>query len=274
MSTPDRILYAYAVVPAAAAVPAVPGVLPGAPPERIAAGDLAILASRVPRDDFAGEASRMADPAWVAERAAAHHAVVAAAFAAGPVLPLAFGALFSTEAALRRWLEGSAPLLAAALATAAGAEEWSVSLKEDAAAHAAFLTATEPALQALAAAAARAPQGTAFLLERRLDRAVQGARADRRAWLGRAIGAALTAAARAPLEVLPAAGAREARWTGLVPAGAMAGGPLAAGLAALAADVASSGLGLAISGPRPPYAFARGALSRQKAATEGLRHAG
>ncbi|MBK1662768.1 GvpL/GvpF family gas vesicle protein, partial [Paracraurococcus ruber] len=180
---PD-VLYAYAVLSAAAAPP-----LP-APARLVALDDLAVLAAPVPRAEYEGPESRTGDPAWVAARAAEHHALVAAAFAAGPLLPLAFGAVFSGEAALRAWLTPRAARLRAALQDAAGAEEWTVTLAEDAAAHAAHLAATDPVLRRLEDALARAPQGTAFLLERQRDRALQAARAGRRATLGDAIAAA------------------------------------------------------------------------------------
>jgi hypothetical protein len=99
------------------------------------------------------------DGDWLAERAAAHHAVVAGLHDA--VLPLAFGAIFSGEAPLRAWLRDGAPRFAAALGAVRGQSEWSVLLSEDAVAHAAWLRAHDVGLAALAARVGAAGPGPA-----------------------------------------------------------------------------------------------------------------
>jgi hypothetical protein len=79
-------------------VDALGGNLPGLD-EALDFGDVVALASLVPRAlfDRADAGNRTAEPDWMAARLAAHHAVCAAASDAGPALPLAFGALFSTQ---------------------------------------------------------------------------------------------------------------------------------------------------------------------------------
>jgi hypothetical protein len=244
-------LYAYAVLDAAATRPeAVLPILPGADFEVLRAGGCAALVSPVPRAVFQdGSQGRGGDPAWIAERAAAHHAVVVACAAAGPTLPLAFGALFSAEAPLLDWLAARGDALAAGLGHVQGCAEWSVRVEEDREAHAAWLDAHDPDLRTLSQRIAAAPPGLAYLLERRRDKlrsTVRGARQDE---LAQRLAAAMAKHARA----LPAA------LTALV------ANPLHAALLAdierIGAEFDGSGLGPHLAGPWPAYAAAREALA-------------
>jgi hypothetical protein len=110
-------LYAYAVLPAEAAVPpGAPVILPGSWHELVPGGGCAALVSPVPGTEFRpGPAGRFSDLAWVAERERAHRGAIAAAAEHGPVLPLAFGAVFPDEPALAAWLDACGPSLCAAL---------------------------------------------------------------------------------------------------------------------------------------------------------------
>lgn len=110
-------LYAYAVVPDGVAVPpGAPAILPGARHVLIPGGGCAALVSPVPRAPFQpGPAGRLGDTEWLAERARAHRAAIAAVAAQGPVLPLAFGALFPGPRDLIAWLEERGPRLRLAL---------------------------------------------------------------------------------------------------------------------------------------------------------------
>lgn len=248
--------YAYAIVAAGAAPPACAGILPDAPVRVVRGGRIAVLASPVPRALFesGSGAARTADPAWMAERASAHHAVAVAAAAQGPALPLAFGALFSDEAALAGWAGRHADELDAALPAVADAAEWSLTLAEDAPAHAAWLAAHDPALAALARQAQAAGPGTAYLLGRRLSRAEAGARAARIAAIGQRLADLAATHARHVAPLAPRAD-RAAGFATLV--GNAARPALAEAVAALGAELAGSGLAVALDGPWPAYAFAR-----------------
>jgi len=251
-------LYTYAVIDAGGAPPDVGGILPGAPLFALAEGEVAALVSPVPRAWFeAGPQCRTDNPDWLAERAAAHHAVVAGLHDA--VLPLAFGAIFSGEAPLRAWLREGAPRFAAALGAVRGQSEWSVLLCEYAVAHADWLRAHDPALAALAARAEAAGPGTAFMLARQLERALATARQQRRHDRSMAVGRLLEGIslhlrAGAPRQENAVAG-----FNLLLP------GPaeprLRAALEEAAAELDGTGFGLALSGPWPPYAFAREAVA-------------
>lgn len=248
--------YAYAILPDNPAVPFADGVLAGAPVEPMRIGTLTVLVSLVPRAlfDSANPASRAADPDWAAARIAAHHAVNVAAADAGPSLPLAFGALFSSLDLLRQWLAPRTLALHAALARVAGRAEWSVSMQEDVAVHAAWLDAHTPAIRSLLQAAAIAGEGTAFLIGRRLAKARAAARA---AHLQSAAGSVAQQLAQAGLAVMsepPRSGMP--RWTVLAPDSAA----LPDVVGTLTAELAVAGLSLHLTGPWPPYAFARAAL--------------
>lgn len=250
--TPSPVAwYAYAVLPAGAPPPMAEPVLPDAAFELVGTTGVTALASQVPRALFDRDdpTNRTGDPAWIGARAHAHHGVVAAA---GACLPLAFGALFASRDSLGAWIEARQAVLGHALEQVAGRAEWTVRLHEDAAAHATWLEANDPGLKALAARIAAASAGTAFLLERRRTQATAAARATGLATAGRQVAATL--AGHAALVDRQAAS-----WTVL--ANAAEQQVLEAALAPLADAWAGSGLTLALSGPWPPYAFARGALS-------------
>ncbi len=261
MVTEEAASYVYCVLPAGAAAPAVEGILPNTPVTALPAGELTALASRVPRAlfDRTNPSHRTAEPDWMAARVAAHHAVNVAATASGPCLPMAFGVLFSQREGLLAWLAAKQAALTAALAQVAGQSEWGLSLQQDAAATAAWLEQHDPDLRALAAAAAGAGEGTAFLMARRRDKA-----------RGLAERALIRDHAEALIQGLTARGFRVLAepngaqglpaWTVFTPTNA---GPLAESVKPLAAEMAPAGLSLRVTGPWPNYAFARTALAAE-----------
>lgn len=251
--------YVYCVR-AAGALPVVcAGILPDCAVERVAVGGFSVLASRVPRAVFEqGHAQCCtADPDWMQARVQAHHAVNAAASAAGASLPLAFGALFSDLTLLETWLEARAARLRAALAEVAGQAEWALILAEDAAAHGAWLDVHDPDLCRLAEKAAGAGAGVGFLIARQRDKALQAARTRHLAAVRAALQERL---AHEPVALVGAPVAADRPTWNLLAASA-------AGVAELADDMAAAlaptGLMLRLTGPWPPYAFARAALAEE-----------
>jgi hypothetical protein len=260
--------YVYGLLPAslpaplAAAAPGGAAILPDSRVEALPVGGLAVLASRVPRRLFDRDdpANRTADPDWMGARVRAYHAACAAAGAATPFLPLAFGTLFSSLDRLGGWLAPREAALRAALARVAGHGEWQLALQADAAAHAAWLDGHDPALRDLAAQIAAAGQGTAFLLARRLETARAAARTRHLAATAGAVAAALDrAAAVAGLRVLAEPARDLPAWSVLAPLAEPARWPDL--LAPLACELDASGLALRLTGPWPAYAFARAALA-------------
>jgi hypothetical protein len=257
----DQAWYVYNVLPATALAPPVDGVLPDVTVEAMHFDDLAVLASVVPRElfDSTNPANRTADPVWMGARIEAHHAVNVAATEAGPCLPLAFGALFSSVDRVRNWLTPRAGKLLAALEGVAGQEEWALSLQQDVTEHAAWLEDHDAALKALAASVAAAGEGTAFLMTRRLDKARTAAQIAHIAAVATTVSSQLAAAGLSTLDEPPPTGLPT--WTVLVARPVPpANDKLPDLVEALAPGLLSTGLSLHLSGPWPAYAFARAAL--------------
>jgi len=242
-------LYAYAVIPAGAPAPVAPRhVLPDVGVELVRAGPVAAIVSPVPCSAF----TTPCDAEATAARGLGHHAVVAAAAASGPCLPLAYGALFSSATPLLAWLSARAERLSAALSELGSAAEWTAIVEEDSAAHEAFLDTVDAELAALSATRRTAGAGTAYLLSCKLDRLRQSKRAER---LGRVLAdaAAIVASTARLVERRSSDGC--AKLTALVrPESAP---DLTEGLRSLASSVSGTGIAVALSGPWPAYAYAR-----------------
>jgi len=251
--------YLYAVLPAGAPAQqhGLEPILPGAALITVTEAGLAALTSLVPRSKFsaADPASQATDPGWVAACAAAHHALVAALHQTQDCLPLGFGTLFATQAGLRDWLTQHQAALRAGLQRLAGQAEWGLALHLDQARFTAHAEAHDSALAALQAQRDAASPGTAFLLDKRLDKARQASRGAAFSALACQIEACLRAAGMSVQTEQPAA-QDAACWSLL---GARGADPAAA-LAALDAAIGAAGGRARLTGPWPPYAFARAAL--------------
>jgi hypothetical protein len=96
-------------------------------------GDLAAVVIELETEYFAGPdaEARLADLGWVAPRAIRHEELVRRAMAIGPVLPISFGAVFSSGAVLRATLERHAPAILDFLARVEGCQELSVRIAFD-----------------------------------------------------------------------------------------------------------------------------------------------
>lgn len=91
-------------------------------------GDLQAVVQSVPAADFTQEAlrRRLGDPAELENCARAHHAVITAAAACGPVVPLPLATLFTGVDRAVAALTGRLPQLLDVLDQVAGRAEWSV----------------------------------------------------------------------------------------------------------------------------------------------------
>lgn len=261
----DRAWYVYAVIAPGQPAPDVPGLLPGTTVDAISFGAVDVLATLVPRALFEDgqDGNRTDDPDWMADRAAAHHEVVAAAASRQACLPLGFGTLFSSLDRLAEWLRPRATAMRDGIARIAGHAEWCLSICADPARHAAWLAHHDTELQRLTRQAETAGAGTAFLLAKRIDKAQVAARAGHLASVESRITALLLAAgwpvlAERQRDGLPS-------WSVLAPTEAGTS-PLVQGwLAALTEELAPSGLAVRLTGPWPAYAFARAALQAEVA---------
>jgi len=253
--------YVYAVLPADRTAPKVPAILPDTTIEAIPFHPLTLLVSQVPRALFeaADPAARTADPDWMAERITAHHEVVAAAAAAGPCLPLMFGALFSNPDLLAGWLVPRVATLQATLDQVATQTEWALSLHEEPDTLAAWVDRNDAAVASQKAAMASAGEGKAFLMTRRLTSLRAAARIGQIAETIRLVERTLAEAGVGVLAEAPRGGLPN--WTVLLPNDRP--NALSASMPVLR-DRLPPGLSPRLSGPWPAYAFARRALHAER----------
>lgn len=89
---------------------------------------IAAVCSQAPLDEFRTDAPRDSEPdaEWLIPRACRHEAVVEEAMESSPVLPVRFGALFSSPQVVEALLARQAPQIERFLAYAAGKQEWAV----------------------------------------------------------------------------------------------------------------------------------------------------
>ncbi|MGY1601811.1 GvpL/GvpF family gas vesicle protein [Geodermatophilus sp. SYSU D00815] len=121
-------LYAYGITLAALPLPAAAPALTGAPLERVADDDLALLVSRVTPDQLRVDEDDLSESGRLATLARGHDAVVRAAAGVGPVLPLRFGTVVPDETAARRLLAEHGAAARAQLARIGDTREWGVKL--------------------------------------------------------------------------------------------------------------------------------------------------
>ncbi len=227
----------------------------GAPVRVLPFERLHAVVQDVPADGAGGGSwtERLSDPAELERCARAHHEVVTAAAARGPVVPLALATLYDGEERARRSLTADAARFHAGLDRVDGRDEWGVKV------YAPLTRAAAPAAAAPLAPASGAPGAGRAYLER-----VRGAHRAREE--GRQ--AALRAAeeADAVLRGLAVAARRlrphterltEERGTQLLNAAYLVdradAGRFAAEVAALRRRI---GADLELSGPWVPYSFA------------------
>jgi len=118
--------YAYGVQRAADPRPPAAAGVDGAAVEGVEAAGLRALVSAVPAADFGedGLRRRLEDLDWLDANARAHEAVLAAAMAGGPVLPLRFATVFRRRDQLAAVLDRHAAELHAEADRIAGHREW------------------------------------------------------------------------------------------------------------------------------------------------------
>jgi hypothetical protein len=257
------VIYLYGVVDADAPDP--PDALRGledAPVRLVAAGPIAGIIGDVPDDAYSEAAleTAVADLEWVGPRGLAHERVLTWFADRGPVIPLALFSLHAGEDRVRTRLHGDAERFRALLARLRGRREWLVRLWREADAPPEAVDAASPALRDLAEQIAAAAPGRRFLLEKKRE----ALRTEERRRIGldavRGTHEALAAAADGAVSLPPPGDPAGARRAVLNAAYLVAGESLPAfrrAAAAAAAGAEDAGLRLELTGPWPPYHFAR-----------------
>jgi hypothetical protein len=89
---------------------------------------LAAVLGTVDLDDFQGEGAEknLQDPSWIIPRACQHERVVEVVLASAPVMPVRFGAVFSSREALADFVACHGETIAGFLDDVADKEEWAV----------------------------------------------------------------------------------------------------------------------------------------------------
>lgn len=149
-------------------------------------GNLAAVVGSVGQRDFAAEqlARNLEDLDWLAGAARAHDAVVAAAAACGPVVPVRLATIFGHDDAVRGLLAARRDEFRATLDALAGRSEWGVKayLDPDESVNAGNAR-SGPALSPGAAECAPGGTGSAYLLRRRAELAARrSAETSAREW--------------------------------------------------------------------------------------------
>ena len=166
-------LWAYCVLRASEPLPAdAHGIAEYGPLERVDAGDLAALVSRVPLAEFGAAPLRenLNDLAWLERVARAHEAVLDEALGQTTIVPLRLCTIYESKQSVREMLEREHDALARALDALEGRQEWGVKLlvdEERLAEHARSQSAEAAAFEDELGARTG---GGAYMLRRRLER--------------------------------------------------------------------------------------------------------
>lgn len=135
---------------------------------------VAAVFSRVTLNDFAGEAGErnLRDPAWLVPRACRHESVIEEVMRTSPVLPVRFGAVFSSAEVLAELLAARREEIARFLDRMSGVEEWAVKGYVEVKKAVAHRLESDPTL---AEARSRLPraQGARYFAEKRLQARAQ-----------------------------------------------------------------------------------------------------
>jgi Gas vesicle synthesis protein GvpL/GvpF len=176
---PAEALWAYCAVAAEGRHPeGATAVDADHPVERVEAGGLAALVSRVSLSEFGEEPLRrnLNDFPWLERVARRHQGVLEATLAHTTLVPLRMCTIFADEQSVRRMLDEQRTSLTSALEALRGREEWTVKVIVDRATLEAAARDMDPALAPKVPAGRGS--GTAYLGRRRVEQQLRDA-ADR-----------------------------------------------------------------------------------------------
>jgi hypothetical protein len=257
---PHQGLYLYGLCLGAPTVAPPAGVDGSAAVEALPVGGLVALVSWIDPGPFRCEGNAR-DPAWVVPRACRHQEVLAAVLDEQPLLPVRFGAVFSSPAVLEDLLAGHQHEVREFLERSAGQEEWDVKLLRERGAAEARAVEMDPVLRERARRMPAAP-GARYLLEKQFR-----ADAEKAAWR-RALAAAGSlhaALGRQAADSRPGARPAAGRAGPAAPETVMHGVYLVprerlsdflAGVEGFTREHEGEGLRAAATGPWPPFHFA------------------
>ena len=241
------------------------------------AGAVTAVFSRVPLDGFSGRdaEANLQDLAWVAPRACQHERVVEEVMRFGPVVPVRFGTVFSSQQPLERLLAEKGEQISRILDWVSDKEEWAVKGLVDTPKAREWLTAADPVLAERRRRLPDAP-GARYLQQRQLD-----AEAEKALTLWQSAAAEQIrdeirheAVDVCPLKLQPQSGREGDREMTLNLAVLVLRDRLPefhARAEAISAAYAEQGLSVGVSGPWPPYNFCPPSETRQNETLGVLR---
>jgi hypothetical protein len=261
---PDRVLYAYAVAPAALDASGAPAGIDETAVRAVVEGDMAALVSSVDTNAYAPDRVEVLteEVGWVAPRASAHDAVVTWAGDRGPVIPLPIFTLFHDESRVREMLRVRAAELRATFDRVGVGEEYGLRIFRLDEVLSQQMGSLSRTVEALERQARDASPGQRYLLQRKLE-------AERRNELKRVAAdvaresfqTLASLALEAVREPLPAKGRDDTSGVAilnaffLVKRGALA--PFQEALTNIVRQHESRGFRFDFTGPWPPYHFVR-----------------
>ena len=202
---------------------------------------------------------RAGDLDWLGAIGYRHQEVMSELMKLTPLVPLRAFSLFSSEEALRSWLQANHGLLAKTLQRLGDRREWTLRIELDPAAWSEALTTRVQSLRDMQEEIAAATPGRAFLLKKKLDD--EKKKASRTA--ENELVAEIEQAVLAKIGCETVAESRERRDGAFPQINVLLNRDEEAVLEGLRADLAEryapEGVSLALSGPWPPYTFAGGA---------------
>ncbi len=168
---PERVLYAYAVTPAALNVSGAPAGIDDTAVRAVVEGDLAAVVSSVDTSAYSPDRVELLteEVGWVAPRAAAHDAVVTWAGDRGPVIPLPIFTLFHDESRVREMLRERAAELRATFERVGAGEEYGLRIFRLDEILSQTLGSLSPTVEGLERQAREASPGQRYLLQRKLE---------------------------------------------------------------------------------------------------------
>jgi Gas vesicle synthesis protein GvpL/GvpF len=239
----ETLLWAYGVVPAAAAPPDVPGIA-GRPVERLNHDGLAALVTAVPAERFTGAAlqERLEDLDELEALARGHEAVLDAVLAAGDLVPFRMCTIYRSPDTVRHMLATEAERLKRALDRLRGKAEWGVK---------AFVRAP-----AAAQAAGRPSSGAEYLARRSAERRQAALEDDALVAAAAGVHARLAQGASAAVLAAPQDRRLHGRDTEMMlNASYLVERERAGDFAGLVESLDADGLALELTGPWPAYHF-------------------
>lgn len=167
----DRVLYAYAVIPASTDASTCPPGIDGGAVDSVAHGSIAALVSGVDRAAYSPERVELMteEVAWLGLRASAHDAVVTWAGDRGAVVPLPIFTLFNDESRVREMLRDRNEELRTTLDRVGAGQEYGLRIFRIDEALTQRVATLSARIEALERRAREANPGQRYLLERKLE---------------------------------------------------------------------------------------------------------